>query len=151
MSVLSRLTGRKRRNDDDPPVRDSGRGGAGQLAATRSGGPVVAQGQPPQRRGTHPLIAAMAEGGIGPYRAKFEEFLPQHEELSQRRHSPFATLIIYMIGGFVVLTVLWMALSSLDSVATAQGVIRPAGKVKLVNHPEGGRVTRLLVTEGSEV
>ena len=44
-----------------------------------------------------------------------------------------------------------MAIAKLDTVATAQGVIRPAGKVKLINHPEGGRVRRLLVTEGSEV
>jgi HlyD family type I secretion membrane fusion protein len=51
----------------------------------------------------------------------------------------------------VLVTLLWMALASLDSVATAPGVIRPAGKVKLVNHTEGGRVTRLLVSEGSEV
>jgi adhesin transport system membrane fusion protein len=155
MSLMSRL--RRRRDDDDdyddPPPR---RGGGGKLATAR-GGPVTAGGrpqapqQPAQRQGPHPLVAALAEGGIGPYRAKFEDFLPATEELSTRRHSPFATLTIYVISALVVITVGWMAVSSLDSVATAPGVIRPAGKVKLINHPEGGRVTRLLVSEGSEV
>ncbi|HYC63909.1 MAG TPA: HlyD family type I secretion periplasmic adaptor subunit [Reyranellaceae bacterium] len=156
MSMLGRLIGR--RGDDyeeDRPIRP---GGGGQLAvdrraggapaAQRPGGPAMASGG---RQSAHPLVAALAEGGMAPYRAKFEDFLPQHEELSQRRHSPFATLTIYAIGAFVVVMLLWMAFASLDSVATAPGVVRPAGKVKLVNHTEGGRVTRLLVQEGSEV
>ena len=156
MSMLGRLIGRRERDgyDDDQPAT---RRGGGQLAAQRGGGEVAAPrggpavASPQGRQSAHPLVAALAEGGLAPYRAKFDDFLPQHEELSSRRHSPFATLIIYSITGFVAVILLWMALASLDSVASAPGVIRPAGKVKLVNHTEGGRVTRLLVSEGSEV
>jgi membrane fusion protein, adhesin transport system len=38
-----------------------------------------------------------------------------------------------------------------DQVVTAVGAVRPAGKVKTVNHPTGGRVSALLVTEGAKV
>lgn len=138
--MFSKLALRRRRDDDDdrpaPPARRA------------QGGAAVATGG---RKDAHPLVAALADGGLAPWRVRFDDFLPQNEELADRRHSPFATLTIYVICAFVVATVIWMLVSSLDRVALAQGVIRPSGKVKLVNHTEGGRVVRLLVRDGSEV
>ena len=154
--MFGRSAAKKRRPDEergaavatrvsDAPLASNGTGTGNGI---RAGGPAMASAKRPS---AHPLVAALAEGGIAPYRAKFDDFLPQNEELSQRRHSPFASLVIYLIAALVIVIIVWMAVSKLDSVATAPGVIRPAGKVKLVNHPEGGRVTRLLVTDGSEV
>jgi len=44
-----------------------------------------------------------------------------------------------------------MAVSKLDQVAAAPAVIRPTGKAKIVNHPDGGRVVQIYVTEGQDV
>lgn len=149
MALFGRSAARKRQRDEDRATTVATRAAGVRPAGNGNRpGPAMASAKRP---GAHPLVAALAEGGIAPYRAKFDDFLPHNEELSQRRHSPFASLIIYLIAALVVVTVVWMSISKLDSVATAPGVIRPAGKVKLVNHTEGGRVTRLLVVDGSEV
>src|SRR4029079_17005782 len=79
------------------------------------------------------------------------DFLPDVEAITERRHSPFATLMVFLLFSMVGAAVIWMAVSKLDQVAAAPAVIRPTGKAKIVNHPDGGRVVQIYVTEGQDV
>jgi adhesin transport system membrane fusion protein len=83
--------------------------------------------------------------------ARYAEFLPDAEALAERRHSPAAKWLALMISSLVLALILWSAFAEVDQVVTASGAVRPAGKVKLVNHPIGGRVSAVLVVEGERV
>ena len=39
----------------------------------------------------------------------------------------------------------------MEFMATAEGRVRPDGQVKVINHPEGGRVVQLFVQDGDRV
>jgi HlyD family type I secretion membrane fusion protein len=99
------------------------------------------------------LIGVLSEGRILMRRqnAKIDDFLPDVEAITERRHSPFATLMVFLLFSMVAAAVIWMAVSKLDQVASAPAVVRPTGKAKIVNHPDGGRVAQVLVTEGQDV
>lgn len=138
-------------------MADSARPASGALRAPRSepnlGGPETpklptAPTRPPENAVTRMLAEARLPGTP---RAKIEDFLPDVEAITERRHSPYISWTIYALAGFVVAAVLWMSFSKIDQVATAQGVIRPAGKAKTVSHTEGGRVARILVKDGDQV
>ncbi len=45
----------------------------------------------------------------------------------------------------------WMAFSEVEEVVRAQGQVEPAGRVKVINHPQGGRVAEIAVGEGQRV
>jgi adhesin transport system membrane fusion protein len=96
------------------------------------------------------LIEALANSG-GVANARFVDFLPDVEAISQRRHSPAASWLVGLTLALLVAAVLWMAFSTVEQVATATGMVRPAGKVKVVNHPEGGRIAEILVKDGDRV
>jgi adhesin transport system membrane fusion protein len=96
------------------------------------------------------LIEALASGG-GVARAEFVDFLPDVEAISQRRHSPAATWLVVVTLALLVAVVAWMAFSTVEQVATASGMVRPAGKVKVVNHHDGGRIAEILVKDGDRV
>lgn len=96
------------------------------------------------------LIETLANGG-GVTSARFIDFLPDVEAISQRRHSPAATWLVLLTLMLVVAVVLWMAFSTVEQVATAPGMVRPAGKVKIINHPDGGRIAEILVKDGDRV
>src|SRR6185369_2865536 len=95
----------------------------------------------PARQGNLParpkrsLIDSLADGGFGRSSGKFIDFMPDVEAISQRRHSPFASLLVVFCCLFVAIAVGWMILFDVEQVVTAQGVARPASKVKLINHP----------------
>lgn len=113
-----------------------------------SGAPTAAPAGPQENALTRVLAEARLPGTP---RARVEDFLPDIEAITERRHSPYISWTIYALAGFVVATVLWMSFSKVDQVATAPGVIRPAGKAKTLSHPEGGRVARILVKDGDAV
>ena len=48
-----------------------------------------------------------------------------------------------MFGGLVA----WAGLTEVEQVVRAEGQVEPAGRVKLVNHPDGGRITEIHVAE----
>ncbi len=83
--------------------------------------------------------------------ARYAEFLPDAEALAGRRHSPAAKWLALTLSALVMVGVLWSALAEVDQVVAASGAVRPAGKVKLVNHPQGGRISAVLVAEGEHV
>lgn len=55
-------------------------------------------------------------------------------------------VIIALCGGGV-----WAARAKLDEVAVANGEVKPQGKVKTIQHLEGGIVKEIMVQEGQEV
>lgn len=63
-----------------------------------------------------------------------------------------------LAGGLIVTTTLlvcglfgWMAWAEVEEVVRAGGRIEPAGHVKIINHPRGGRVAEILVRDGDRV
>ncbi len=131
-------TGALRTTRDEPPA------GGPELPKP----PTAAPARPPENALTRVLAEARLPGTP---RARVEDFLPDIEAITERRHSPYISWTIYALAGFVAAAVLWMSFSKIDQVATAPGVIRPAGKAKTLSHPEGGRVARILVKDGDQV
>lgn len=84
-------------------------------------------------------------------RPRYTEFLPEAQAISEARHSPLASLLVLVIGAFFVVALLWAALAEVDQAVVAEGQVRPGGRVKLINHPEGGAVAEILVRDGERV
>ena len=59
--------------------------------------------------------------------------------------------LIACIGGLFLALFAWLAWAQVDEVVKAVGTVQPAGRVKIVNHPHGGRVAAILVEEGQAV
>lgn len=82
---------------------------------------------------------------------RFAEFMPDTESLAERAHSPLAGVLILVIacafGGLVA----WSALADVEQVVQASGQVEPAGRVKIVNHPDGGRIAQVHVEDGRMV
>lgn len=83
--------------------------------------------------------------------SRYTEFLPEAQAISEERHSPLATVLVLVIGGFFLLIMLWAAFAQVDQAVIAPGEVRPGGRVKVVNHPEGGAVSEILVRDGDLV
>jgi HlyD family type I secretion membrane fusion protein len=84
-------------------------------------------------------------------KAGYVDFLPAAQALVEKEHSPMARTLVYVIAAAFIALLLWMAFSVVEQVASAPAQVRPAGRVKIINHPEGGRVTALYVKEGDTV
>ncbi|MCG8361238.1 MAG: HlyD family type I secretion periplasmic adaptor subunit [Kiloniellales bacterium] len=83
--------------------------------------------------------------------ARYRQFLPEAQALSEREHSPAARLLLLTVTLVVATALLWAGLSQVEKVATAPGQVRPLASVMNVNHAEGGRVAEVLVGEGERV
>lgn len=79
------------------------------------------------------------------------DFLPDADALVGRRSSPLAGTLIACIAVLVAAMIGWLAWAQVEEVVRAQGRVEPAGRVKLVNHPLGGRVSIVHVREGQRV
>lgn len=126
--------------------------GSGREVARSDAAASAARAATPSKPPEGALARLFAEARLpGTPRSKVEDFLPDIEAITERRHSPYITWTIYAVVGFIAAAILWMSFSKIDQVATAPGVIRPAGKAKVMSHPEGGRVTRIFVKDGDLV
>ena len=79
---------------------------------------------------------------------------PQHSPLRQLAATnilptwqPLSRLVIALVGAFI----LWAMVARLDELAIAEGEIIPEGKVKVIQHLEGGVVREIYVQDGAEV
>ena len=81
----------------------------------------------------------------------FAEFLPDTDGIVETRHSPVAGYLIFAIAFMVATILLWAGMTEVEQVVHAEGQVEPAGKVKIVNHPGGGKVAEILVSEGEQV
>jgi multidrug efflux pump subunit AcrA (membrane-fusion protein) len=82
---------------------------------------------------------------------RYAEFLPDAEGLVERRHSPAAGLLIVAVAVVFGGLVGWAGLTEVEQVVRAEGQVEPADRVKVVNHPDGGRVAEIHVGEGDTV
>jgi len=62
-----------------------------------------------------------------------------------------AGAVAVAIAALLVAVGAWLALAPLDVLVFAEGRIEPAGRARVVNHPEGGRVAAIYVREGARV
>lgn len=60
---------------------------------------------------------------------------------------PLARIIMGLVASFIV----WAMIAHLDELAIAEGEIIPEGKVKVIQHLEGGIVREIYVQDGAEV
>jgi len=82
---------------------------------------------------------------------RFAEFLPDTEGVVERGHSPAAALLIVTVSAAFAGLLAWSALTEVEQVVQAHGQVEPVGRVKLVNHPDGGRIAEVHVVEGQRV
>ena len=82
---------------------------------------------------------------------RLAEFLPDAEGVIERRHSPVAGLLIVVVALTFCGLVAWSALTEVEQVVIAAGQVEPAGRVKVINHPDGGRIAGIDVVEGQQV
>jgi HlyD family type I secretion membrane fusion protein len=82
---------------------------------------------------------------------RLAEFLPDAEGVIERRHSPVAGLLIVVVALTFAGILAWSALTEIEQVVRAEGQVEPAGRVKVINHPDGGRIAEVAVVEGQQV
>ena len=75
---------------------------------------------------------------------KLDDLLANFDDRSLRRS---AQIIVGLLGAFV----LWAIIAPLDEVAIAAGSVVPQGRIKTVQHLEGGIIDELFVHEGDIV
>ncbi|MDW8124471.1 MAG: HlyD family type I secretion periplasmic adaptor subunit [Geminicoccaceae bacterium] len=71
--------------------------------------------------------------------------------LLESRPSPWAGAVLFAVAALIAAIVLWAATARVEEVVQAVGRLEPAGKVKLVNHPRGGRIAEIYVGNGDRV
>ena len=81
----------------------------------------------------------------------FADFLPDAQAVVEREHSPLARALLVLLSLLCLALIAFISLVEVDQVASARGVVRPADRVKVINHPAGGRITAILVEEGARV
>ncbi len=79
------------------------------------------------------------------------EFLPAALEIHQSPPSPLGRLIAWTIMVFLIIAVLWACYGRVDIVAVSHGKIIPAGKSKVIQPLEIGKVIIVHVEEGQAV
>ncbi|MEJ1336996.1 MAG: HlyD family type I secretion periplasmic adaptor subunit [Candidatus Sedimenticola sp. (ex Thyasira tokunagai)] len=79
------------------------------------------------------------------------EFLPAALEVQQTPPSPIGRVILWLILSFTVIAVTWASVGEIDIVAVAHGKVIPAGKSKVIQAYEIGKVTAIHIEEGQRV
>lgn len=72
-------------------------------------------------------------------------------QLLESRAPALAGTLIGCIAALFLALFAWVAWAKVDEVVQAIGTVQPAGRVKIVNHPHGGRVAAVHVREGDVV
>jgi len=73
------------------------------------------------------------------------------EQLMLSHKMPTWRLVAWPVMIFVMIMIVWSFFVRLDEVSTAQGEVVPQGKIKVIQHLEGGIVEDLFVSEGDTV
>jgi hemolysin D len=79
------------------------------------------------------------------------EFLPAALEILETPPSPNKTAFLVSICAFVVVALVWSYVGRIDIIASARGKIQPAGRVKIIQPPETGKVALVAVRNGDKV
>jgi membrane fusion protein, adhesin transport system len=69
------------------------------------------------------------------------------------KHKPksWGPVMLYTIGAFFGLTLVWSFFAPLDQITRGQGQVIPSGQTKIIDHLEGGIVKEIKVKEGDIV
>jgi hemolysin D len=94
--------------------------------------------------------AAPVAAKITPYVAD-REFLPADLEILETPPSPVRMALILLIGALVVCALVWSWFGRLDIIAVAQGKIQPAGRVKVIQPLEAGKIAAIRIENGQQV
>ncbi|MBI5163525.1 MAG: HlyD family type I secretion periplasmic adaptor subunit [Magnetospirillum sp.] len=92
----------------------------------------------------------LVEGGV-PLGHGETESARRLRELADRYPLPTWKLLARVSMGMITVFIVWASVASLDEVAVATGEVVPEGKVKVIQHLEGGTVRQIDITEGQEV
>jgi hemolysin D len=79
------------------------------------------------------------------------EFLPATLEVLERPPAPLSRAMVLFIVVFAACSVGWASWAGMDIVVSAQGMVVPTGKVKIVQALEPGLVTAIHVRDGQVV
>ena len=91
-------------------------------------------------------IGGLADGGSAP-----AAFLPDAFTQQSGQVLPAARAVVWLSVGLVLAGMVWAGVGSVDRVMTAEGKVRPASHVQIINHPRGGRVAAIHVASGDRV
>jgi len=106
---------------------------------------------PPENRAQARRALPVPQAISDKARRRYADFLPESQAAVERAHSPVARTLTWVLALLVAVVVTYISIAEVDQVASAPGVVRPDGRVKVVNHPEGGRVAAIHVREGDLV
>ena len=79
------------------------------------------------------------------------EFLPATLEVLSRPPAPLPRFMLLFIVAFAAITIAWACWAGMDIVVSAQGMVVPKGKVKVVQALEPGLVTAIHVRDGQRI
>jgi hemolysin D len=79
------------------------------------------------------------------------EFLPAALEILETPPSPVRMGLILIICAFMLIALSWAYVGRIDIIATAQGKIQPAGRAKVLQSLETGKVMAISVANGAQV
>ena len=77
--------------------------------------------------------------------------LSQALELEEKPDNRYLRLSLYVLGAAALIFFPWAALTPITQVVNASGEVIPEGEVNVIQHLEGGIVSRVDVSEGEEV
>ena len=77
--------------------------------------------------------------------------LSQALELEEKPDNRYLRLSLYVLGAAALIFFPWAALTPITQVVNASGEVIPEGDVNVIQHLEGGIVSRVDVSEGEEV
>lgn len=78
-------------------------------------------------------------------------FSPRLLALQDEPPSPLPRAVLLTLLAFLVLILIWAVIGQLDIVVRAEGKLLPVTRLKVVQPLEGGRVEKILVSEGARV
>ncbi|MBK8175172.1 MAG: HlyD family type I secretion periplasmic adaptor subunit [Rhodospirillales bacterium] len=77
--------------------------------------------------------------------------MSQLDDLLKRHPLPTWRIVAWPIMALLVVMLVWSRFARLDQVAVANGEVVPQGKVKVIQHLEGGIIAAINVSEGATV
>ncbi len=111
---------------------------------------------PPAKQAPHPQAAQGAPRALARWRAPGavladREFLAPALEILETPASPVRMAFLWIICAFVAVALALAYFGRIDIIASAQGKFQPAGRVKVIEPLETGRVAAIHVSNGSLV
>ena len=79
------------------------------------------------------------------------QFLPAVLEIQHTPPHPLPRILLWLLCSFLLLTLLWSIVGSIDIIATANGKIIPSSFVKYIQPMNTATVSKILVKDGQYV